>query len=359
MIASTFIAALAVASVAAAPSSKRISVSPLNGPHVFASAGGDITYNMGAPLLTGPLNVYFIFYGDWTSAQKSIVTDFTSGLGRSDWWTTSKKYYYQADSSSSKVYIDGQVNVAGSVSDNYSIGKSQSGNDLGNLVQKYISDGTFPEDRNAVYYILNSEDVSEAALGSSFCSGYCGYHSSTTLKSGSEVYYALSGKLPESCISGCAPPPNQSISPNGDVGVDAMLSVLAHELTEAASDPSNNRAWNDATGYENADKCAYQYGTTTIDSNGASSNSGWNGRTFMIQMNWDPETQSCTQGSGGSTPPPPPPPKTTTTARRTTTTKKTKTKKTTTTTTTASAPTPTGDCDIMDFCCFMMGHYCD
>ncbi|KAH6561715.1 hypothetical protein BASA62_009623 [Batrachochytrium salamandrivorans] len=327
MIASTFIAALAVASVAAAPSSKRISVSPLNGPHVFASAGGDITYNMGAPLLTGPLNVYFIFYGDWTSAQKSIVTDFTSGLGRSDWWTTSKKYYYQASSSSSKVYIDGQVNVAGSVSDNYSIGKSQSGNDLGNLVQKYISDGTFPEDRNAVYYILNSEDVSEAALGSSFCSGYCGYHSSTTLKSGSEVYYALS----------------------------------AHELTEAASDPSNNRAWNDATGYENADKCAYQYGTTTIDSNGASSNSGWNGRTFMIQMNWDPETQSCTQGSGGSTPPPPPPPKTTTTARRTTTTKKTSTKKTSTrkTTTTTSAPTPTGDCDITDICCYFLGHYCN
>ncbi|KAH9244565.1 hypothetical protein BASA81_018018 [Batrachochytrium salamandrivorans] len=297
MIASTFIAALAVASVAAAPSSKRISVSPLNGPHVFASAGGDITYNMGAPLLTGPLNSFSTEIG--LAHRNPIVTDFTSGLGRSDWWTTSKKYYYQADSSSSKVYIDGQVNVAGSVSDNYSIGKSQSGNDLGNLVQKYISDGTFPEDRNAVYYILNSEDVSEAAL--------------------------------------------------------------AHELTEAASDPSNNRAWNDATGYENADKCAYQYGTTTIDSNGASSNSGWNGRTFMIQMNWDPETQSCTQGSGGSTPPPPPPPKTTTTARRTTTTKKTSTKKTSTrkTTTTTSAPTPTGDCDITDICCYFLGHYCN
>ncbi|KAJ1339802.1 hypothetical protein BSLG_005570 [Batrachochytrium salamandrivorans] len=207
---------------------------------------------MGAPLLTGPLNVYCI-------AQKSIVTDFTSGLGRSDWWTTSKKYYYQADSSSSKVYIDGQVNVAGSVSDNYSIGKSQSGNDLGNLVQSTLV-MNLPRRQKCSYYILNSEDVS-GLLGSSFCSGYCGYHSSTTLKSGSEVYYALSGKLPESCISECAPASNQSASPNGDIGVDAMLSVVAHELTEAASDLATTVPGMMAPA-ANADKCAYQYGTT-------------------------------------------------------------------------------------------------
>ncbi|KAJ1330140.1 hypothetical protein BSLG_009670 [Batrachochytrium salamandrivorans] len=280
---------------------------------------------MGAPLLTGPLNVYFIYYGNWTTTQKSIVTDFTSGLGASDWWTTSRKYYYQANSTSPKVYIDGQVNIAGSVSDNYSIGKSQSGSDLPNLVQKYISDGTFPEDKNAVYYVLNSEDVSEAALGSAFCTGYCGYHSSTTLKSGSEVYYALSGRFPESCISGCAPPPNHSISPNGDVSVDGMLSVMAHEFTEAASDPSfNNRAWNDLTGYENGDKCAYQYGKSVVGIDGSSSNCGWNGRKYMIQMNWDPETQSCTQGSPASKPPS----TTTTTEVPSTTTTTTTTRKT-------------------------------
>ncbi|KAJ1341220.1 hypothetical protein BSLG_004224 [Batrachochytrium salamandrivorans] len=31
----------------------------------------------------------------------------------------------------------------------------------------------------------------------------------------------------------------QNSSPNGDVGVDAMLSVLAHELAEAVSDPQS------------------------------------------------------------------------------------------------------------------------
>ena len=40
-----------------------------------------------------------------------------------------------------------------------------------------------------------------------------------------------------------------------------MVSVIAHELEEAATDPDLN-AWYDNRGYENADKCAWTFGTT-------------------------------------------------------------------------------------------------
>ena len=40
-----------------------------------------------------------------------------------------------------------------------------------------------------------------------------------------------------------------------------MASVIAHELEEAATDPDLN-AWYDSRGYENADKCAWTFGTT-------------------------------------------------------------------------------------------------
>ncbi|KAH6592033.1 hypothetical protein BASA50_008316 [Batrachochytrium salamandrivorans] len=66
-----------------------------------------------------------------------------------------------------------------------------------------------------------------------------------------------------------------------------------------------------------------------------------------------------------------PPPRTTTTARKTRTTtttdrktktttadRRTKTTTTKRTTTTASKPEPTEACDISDFCCLMLGHYC-
>jgi len=40
-----------------------------------------------------------------------------------------------------------------------------------------------------------------------------------------------------------------------------MVSVMAHELEETISDPNLN-AWYDSTGAENADKCAWTFGTT-------------------------------------------------------------------------------------------------
>ncbi|KAK5671062.1 hypothetical protein QVD99_002823 [Batrachochytrium dendrobatidis] len=172
-----------------------------------------------------------------------------------------------------------------------------------------------------------------------------------------------------------------------------MLSVMAHELAEAASDPSNIRAWNDAAGAENGDMCAYTYGTTKTEPNGSSSNCGWNGRRFMIQQNWDPETQSCTMGSATKPGPNHSSVTTTTTTEVPTTTTTTTEVPTTTTTTTevpvitttttevpvittttevpvittgvpetttnAPAPSATAGCDVWDICCIYVGRNCD
>lgn len=45
----------------------------------------------------------------------------------------------------------------------------------------------------------------------------------------------------------------QEIGPNGSSGADGTVSVLAHELTEAVTDPTLT-GWFDATGMENGDK---------------------------------------------------------------------------------------------------------
>ena len=72
------------------------------------------------------------------------------------------------------------------------------------------------------------------------------------------------------CVVGviCTP---QSPTPNGDFGVDSMISVLAHELAETGSDPLIN-AWYDASGNENGDKCAWNFGTLSTAANGAKYN---------------------------------------------------------------------------------------
>jgi hypothetical protein len=46
----------------------------------------------------------------------------------------------------------------------------------------------------------------------------------------------------------------QTISPNGNFGLDAAISVVAHELAETVTDPFLN-AWNVQTDSELAENC--------------------------------------------------------------------------------------------------------
>lgn len=144
-----------------------------------AEASRKISYTLGTKVLTGDVNIYFIFYGAWTKAQKSIVNTFANAIGDSTWYNTSKLYYSQANSLANKIYVNGKVTVTATVSDAGSLGPSLSGSNLPDLVQSYISSGALPEDENGIYFIATSGEISESIrpdLGTaSFCSDYCGY----------------------------------------------------------------------------------------------------------------------------------------------------------------------------------------
>jgi hypothetical protein len=77
----------------------------------------------------------------------------------------------------------------------------------------------------------------------------------------------------------------QTVGPNGSSGADGMASIIAHELEEAASDPELN-AWYDGSGAENADKCAWTFGSTYAALNGAFANMKLGARDYLIQQNW-------------------------------------------------------------------------
>ncbi|XJO76831.1 hypothetical protein BDV3_007306 [Batrachochytrium dendrobatidis] len=278
MLLTTFLGTLAIATVTAlshSPADYRIYAPHVNGKSATIN-GGDIHYTPGGSVLTGPVPIYLIYYGGWNQTQKNLIETFTNGLSSSAWWKTQQKYYYQKDATSPKVYVDNHVTVAGTASNNYSVGKAFSGSMIKDLIQAYITNGTFPENSNAIYYIVSTADVTEVRSKSGFCGDYCAYHSDIHLKSGTTVYFGYGGLLPANCVNGCAPPPNQTSSPNNDVSVDALLSAMAHEIVETISDPDLfNTGWVDYVYQENADKCAWTYGNVTIADNGASYNMGW------------------------------------------------------------------------------------
>jgi hypothetical protein len=86
---------------------------------------------------------------------------------------------------------------------------------------------------------------------------------------------------PDRCPSACS---NGTPPPNGNVGADGMASIISHELEEAVTDPDLN-AWYDNRGAENADKCAWTFGTT-YTSGGGTANVRLGSRDFLIQRNW-------------------------------------------------------------------------
>jgi len=238
-----------------------------------------ISYH-GGPVMTGTPTLYFIYYGTWSSTDKSILGALQSGLGGSAYELVNSTYY-----NGSGTHVSGNLSNGGSYSPGYPNGTSLSDSTIKTIVSNAITGGHLPLNSNGVYLVLTSSDVSES---SGFCSSYCGWHTHATI-SNTDVKYGMVGN-PARCPSACSAVTGSG--PNGDLGADAAASIIAHEQEEAISDPDLN-AWFDSSGAENADKCAWTFGTTFTTSNGSKANMTLGGRNFLIQRNWNATTGAC------------------------------------------------------------------
>lgn len=227
----------------------------------------------GGPLILGTTNIYYIWYGNWSgNTATSILPDLAAGLSGSPYYNINTSYY-----NGSSVAVTNSTLFRQGITDNYSRGTALADADVTAVVSSAITSGALPADSNAVYFVLTSADVNET---SGFCTSYCGWHTHGSI-AGQDIKYAFVGN-PDRCPSACEA---QTTSPNGNAGADGMASVLAHELEEAVTDPDLN-AWYDTQGRENADKCAWKFGTTYTVSNGSQANMKLGARDFLIQQNW-------------------------------------------------------------------------
>ncbi len=231
-----------------------------------------IFYN-GGPVMLGTTTVYYIWYGNWTgNTAPTILNNFASNVGGSPYFNINTTYY-----DANKVHVSNSVVFGGSTTDNYSQGTTLNDAGVRTVVSNALTGNKLPTDSNAVYFVLTSSDVAES---SGFCSKYCGWHTYSTIN-GKNIKYSFVGNAAR-CLGSCA---IQTISPNGNAGADGMVSVVAHELEEAVTDPNLN-AWYDRRGEENADKCAWTFGNSYSTANGASANMNLGGMDYMIQRNW-------------------------------------------------------------------------
>jgi hypothetical protein len=144
-------------------------------------------------------------------------------------------------------------------------------------IAKGFSTGKLTYDPNTIYAVFT---VGKTNLGGGFGSSYCAYHGKFNINGQATLYAAM--PFDNAFAAGCS---TRQRSPNADPAADREASTLAHEIEEANTDPQLN-AWYDASGQENADKCAYTYGTTYVTGNGGVANMNLGGKDFLIQQNW-------------------------------------------------------------------------
>jgi len=227
----------------------------------------------GGPVMLGTVNVYYIWYGNWSgNSATTILTNLAQSIGGSPYFNINTTYY-----DGNNTHVSNAVQYAGSATDSYSQGTSLSDSQIRTVVASAISSNRVPKDTNAVYFVLTSSDVTAS---SGFCTQYCGWHTHGTI-GGSDIKYSFVGN-PDRCPSACAA---QTTSPNGNAGADGMASIISHELEEAVTDPDLN-AWYDRRGMENADKCAWTFGTTSTAANGSQYNVTLGSNKYLIQRNW-------------------------------------------------------------------------
>jgi hypothetical protein len=288
-------AVLAAASVLSLPASD-LDLKPKQ-PHLRELRPSGGVFYHGGPVLAYGVNLYYIWYGNWSADAEAaaILTTFAQGLGGSPYFNINSSYHGMAGGRD--VQIANAVRFGGSYTDNYSQGRNLADGAVAKIVAGAINSGQLPADPNGVYFVLGSADVTEPG----FCKSSCGFHGFGTLVDGTlrqnqtdpagiDIKFAFVGNPATQCQSFCSLWGPNFPPPNGNPGGDAMVSIVAHELNEAVEDPHMD-AWFDINGAEGADKCQWTYGNISRVPAGQPNAYGvYNmtlaGRNFLIQQNW-------------------------------------------------------------------------
>ncbi len=255
----------------------------------------------GGPVLQSATNVVSIYWsgtpifvnGPKTgtglgTADLSIVGHFLRNLGGSAWFNINSTY-----TSATGAKIANVVKYTGywaNATNAPAAGATVADADILTMLQSGFNGGMLKYDSNAVYAVFTGPKVN---LGGGAGSVYCAYHSAAKLTVGgvSRVVYYTAQPYGASWPSTCA---GTTVSANGDLGADVQVNMLAHEIVETTTDPLGT-GWYDAGGIENADKCAWKFGTTSASSLSKQMKYTLTlgGKYFLVQTNW------VNAGSGG------------------------------------------------------------
>jgi len=266
------------------------------------AGGGTGIFYHGGPVLQAFTNVAAVYWAaspiynsgpaagstGTGASDGSLIGSFLRSIGGSAYYGINSSYTDAAG-----LAINNIVNYTQFYANNVSVpaaGASVSDAQMIASLQGAFNSGKLTYDANTLYAIFTAGTVN---LGGGFGTQYCAYHTHGTVTIAGVAKTVLYAAMPynyaypSACTSGLAPA-NGTLDP----GADYEVNTLVHEIEETTTDMMGN-AWYDRRGYENADKCAWTWGTVQTAGNGGKYNITVGGKNYLVQQNWK------NTGSGG------------------------------------------------------------
>jgi hypothetical protein len=141
---------------------------------------------------------------------------------------------------------------------------------------------------NSIFFVFTAKGIGSCAGSSCAFSQYCAYHSWFTDPAlGSQTVYYANMPYADTAPSAC----DIGQHPNND-DADATINVTSHEHNETITD-QHGSAWYDRRGYEDGDKCAWNFGTAVNNTPSAFYNQKIGTGQYYLQQEWSNRSSGC------------------------------------------------------------------
>jgi hypothetical protein len=262
------------------------------------SAGSNLSYHNGPVMRTNQVYAIYWVPAGFTvsSSYKSLIDGYFTNVA-ADNGKTSNVYYSDTQYSDTTGRIAYSSSLAGSFLDTNPLPASGCSDSYTSVcvtdaqlqteLQRVMSAQGWTAGSTKLYFIFTARGIGSCAGSACSFSYYCAYHS--WIGSGSSaILYAnmpYADTVPAACDAGQ--------HPNND-DADATLNVTSHEHNEAITDAQGS-AWYDRRGYENGDKCAWNFGTTLGSTGGTNTqyNQVIGTGKYFLQQEWSNARSGC------------------------------------------------------------------
>jgi hypothetical protein len=139
-----------------------------------------------------------------------------------------------------------------------------------------------------IFVILMPKDVGNcASYSSGGLEGYCSFTKTCAWHhQWGGLYFAVQPYVGNR--SGC----QTGQSPSGSYDADQAINTMSHELNESVTDPAGG-SWYDVNGYENGDKCSWNFAAALGGTSGQLYNQLINGTGYYVQQEWSNQSSKC------------------------------------------------------------------